>query len=171
MTPTQDWLHTQLATLTSHEAWLNVLRLANKFPTYSFTNQILILIQNPHASYVTGYRSWQRLNRYVQRGEKALRIIAPPIRHTSSDSSDVHTDSSNSSQVSSGSLVGFRPVSVFDLSQTAGEPFTPPDAAPLQGQEAATWLSRLIAASPVPITWVSDAQLQAAHGSCHNPQA
>src|SRR3954470_865882 len=48
-----------------------------RFHNYSFGNVLLILAQNPVATRVAGYRTWQSLGRQVKRGEKAIRIIAP----------------------------------------------------------------------------------------------
>src|SRR5438067_892731 len=48
-----------------------------RFHTYSFGNVLLILAQNPEATRVAGYRTWQSLDRHVKKGEKAIRIIAP----------------------------------------------------------------------------------------------
>jgi antirestriction protein ArdC len=164
MTQTSDeWIQTQLARLTSHDDWLRILQIGQNFRTYSFSNQILIALQRPDATYVAGYRKWQQLGRQVNRSEKALRILAPlikkvPDRHAMESSVDAD-DSLLHSQI-----VGFRPVPVFDVSQTSGDPFTVPAPQLLRGQSAEDWLLRLIDASPVPVAFVDTQVLGSANG-------
>jgi antirestriction protein ArdC len=47
------------------------------FHTYSFGNVLLILRQNPEATTVAGYRTWQTLGRQVRKGERGIQILAP----------------------------------------------------------------------------------------------
>jgi hypothetical protein len=82
------------------------------FHDYSLNNQLLIVLQCPHASKVMGLRQWNRLNRYVKKGEKGIRVLAPLVKKRL----DAET------QLEKGMLVGFKPVAVFDISQTDGEP-------------------------------------------------
>ena len=52
-----------------------------KFHTYSLNNTILISMQRPDATLVTGYERWKSMGRQVKKGEKAIRIIAPaPVK-------------------------------------------------------------------------------------------
>src|SRR5436190_895049 len=66
-------LHAQLeagvAELVSGDAWVRMLNVASRFHQYSSANVMLILCQQPDASRVAGYRTWQRLGRQVRRGE------------------------------------------------------------------------------------------------------
>lgn len=48
-----------------------------RFHTYSFGNVLLILRQNPEATTVAGYRTWQTLGRQVRKGERGIQILAP----------------------------------------------------------------------------------------------
>jgi hypothetical protein len=89
-----------------------------KFPRYSLRNLFLIMAQMPSASQVMGYQSWQKLNRQVKKGEKAIRIWAPfKIGNERGDGESQRTQQSGESRES---LI-FRPVPVFDISQTEGE--------------------------------------------------
>jgi hypothetical protein len=86
--------------------WQTYLRVQAQFHRYSFRNGLLIASQMPDASWVAGYRSWQRLGRQVRKGERSIRIVAPVLKDDS--------------------VVGFRSVPVFDISQTEGEPLPEP---------------------------------------------
>ena len=95
------------------EKYLNYLNLLSRFHKYSISNTLLIFLQNPEASYVTGYNNWKKMKRYVKKGEKSIKILAPIIRKK-----EVEEDSLEKEEMV---LSGFRPVSVFDISQTDGE--------------------------------------------------
>ncbi|WP_143099148.1 DUF5710 domain-containing protein [Anaeromicropila populeti] len=66
----------------------NYLNVCSKFHQYSFLNVMLIVLQNPDAGMVKGYRAWQDdLGMKVRKGEKGIRILAPmfyttPIEQT-----------------------------------------------------------------------------------------
>ena len=47
-----------LEAIESNEDWLKFLRFQSLFYSYSFQNAMLIFVQNPNASYVMGYKSW-----------------------------------------------------------------------------------------------------------------
>ncbi|MGB4590235.1 MAG: ArdC-like ssDNA-binding domain-containing protein [Clostridiaceae bacterium] len=96
--------------INSNESWLQYLSFQSKFYSYSFHNTVLIYSQNPNASYVCGYRKWQTLDRYVKKGEKSLKILAPMMYR----SNEIEDDDDLKR------LHGFRLVSVFDLAQTDG---------------------------------------------------
>jgi hypothetical protein len=80
---------------------------------------------------VAGYRTWQEdFDRHVQEGESAIWIWAPIITKqcpecenspSYHENSDCDYDQTPPEKWSKG-LVGFRPASVFDISQTDGEP-------------------------------------------------
>ena len=106
----------EVETLTSSAAWLDYLKFVARFPTRSARNNLLIRAQCPDATAVLGFRQWEALGRHVRRGEHGLRIFAPVTRRIERDDPDTgETDVAR--------LVrGFRLVSVFDVSQTDGEP-------------------------------------------------
>lgn len=138
------------------------LKTMSRFHGYSLNNTILIHSQCPNASRIAGYSAWQKLGRYVRRGEKGITILAPaPYKKTVLQ--DVYDDmhrpifdaDGNQLQREKEIIVPmFRPVTVFDISQTDGEPF-PELAKPLDGRvdgyaELVTSLSRV---SPVPVAF------------------
>ncbi len=86
------------------EQWQKYLQFQAQFREYSATNVMRIALQFPQASRVGGYGTWKKLGRHVRRGEVGIRIVAP-IR-------DKET----------GGVIRFRPATVFDVSQTEGDP-------------------------------------------------
>lgn len=116
------------------------LSVMSKFHSYSYNNILLIAMQCPGATMVAGYESWQRLfKRHVSKGEKAIKILAPcpykkiilqdvtdPVTHQ-----PIRDAQGNIVKEKVQIMVpAFRPVSVFDVSQTEGEPL--PEMATVQ---------------------------------------
>ncbi|MDS0223792.1 ImmA/IrrE family metallo-endopeptidase [Haloarcula sp. S1AR25-5A] len=110
------------------QAWLDV---QSRFHDYSYRNTLLIARQCPEATKVAGYRTWQdEFNRQVQDGEQAIWIWAPiiarqcpgcgnsPNYHANTDCEYNETPPEEWSE----GPVAFKPVPVFDISQTDGEP-------------------------------------------------
>ena len=48
-----------------------------RFPRYSLNNNILIMLQKPDATLVQSYTGWKKMGRFVKKGEKGIRILAP----------------------------------------------------------------------------------------------
>ena len=90
-------------------AWLKVRQ---SFRTYSFNNQILIMLQDPDATQVAGYSAWKKLERQVRQGEHGIRIFAP------CKYKEIDKETGEKRMV----MRGFKLVSVFDIRQTDGEP-------------------------------------------------
>lgn len=59
------------------EKYGEYLKTMTKFHRYSFNNTLLIAMQRPDATLVTGYRNWQSMGRQVKKGEKGITILAP----------------------------------------------------------------------------------------------
>jgi antirestriction protein ArdC len=115
--------------------WRGWLQIATKFHHYSFGNIMLIGMQRPDATQVAGYKRWEDLGRNVKRGERGITILAPiTIRGTSTAA---HNESSKRthrrgqeperSEAVSSFIVGVKPATVFDVSQTEGEPLPKAD--------------------------------------------
>jgi len=110
------------------QAWLD---MQAAFHDYSYRNTLLIKRQYPDATRVAGYGTWQEeFDRQVQEGEQAIWIWAPIITQrcpecenseSYHDRSDCEYDETPPDEWDRG-LVGFKPVPVFDISQTEGEP-------------------------------------------------
>src|SRR2546429_104859 len=108
-------LEQSVAAIQDSETFRAYLSAQAKFHHYSFGNVLLILAQNPEATRVAGFRTWQSLDRHVKKGEKALRIIAPA--YYKKQERDEQTGEELERQVAF-----FRSASVFDYSQTEGKP-------------------------------------------------
>ena len=121
--------------------WRKFLDFAKGFHTYSFRNQMLVYLQNPNASLLAGYRDWQSRDRQVIKGEKGLRILAPVMRKLPFDQNGQPIDKDALKNYAKGDvtwkrrMVGARPTSTFDVSQTDGAPIPePPTPTLLEGQ-------------------------------------
>lgn len=101
------------------EVLASYLKAMAKFHNYSFGNILLIATQKPNATHVAGIRSWNLLGRRVRRGEKGIMIFAPMLGRTRKESQQ--TDAKDPDGQVSVSLVGFRPVYVWDVLQTEGK--------------------------------------------------
>lgn len=83
----------------------------NGFHSYSINNTILAWMQRPDFTLLAGYKAWEKRGRRVIRGERSIRILSPMVKKIKADDDE-----------ESFIIRGFRPVSVFDISQTEGEP-------------------------------------------------
>ncbi|MBK5077326.1 hypothetical protein IL308_11225 [Lactococcus lactis] len=105
------------------DTFKNYLDFARQFRQYSYRNKILIKGQNPKASFVAGYRAWQEKGRQVQRGQKALKIFVPNLAAKKDKDGNYSRDKE-------GNIIkevkGFYLASVYDVSQTEGEPIPKP---------------------------------------------
>lgn len=115
-------LHEELAkgleAMMTGGGWAEWLEMARRFPQYSLRNQVLILRQNPNANQVAGYRAWQAMGRQVRRGERAIAVMAPIARTVT----DYEAAALREGEDRGRRVVGFKPSSVFDISQTDGPP-------------------------------------------------
>lgn len=59
------------------EQFQKLLDTMAKFPHYSVNNNILIMMQKPDATLVQSYTDWKKMGRFVKKGEKEIRILAP----------------------------------------------------------------------------------------------
>jgi len=121
------------------------LKFSASFHNYSFRNQLLIWIQKPSATFVAGFETWKKRGRYVKKGEKGIMILAP-MKITRKN--DEHEEDEE--------FMLFRPIYVFDISQTEGEPI------PSIGEYVKTLngetdlYEKIKAISPFPVTETTD---------------
>lgn len=92
-------------------SYLDYLKFASQFHSYSFGNIMLIKSQMPHATRVASFNRWKELGRSVKKGEKSLKVLAPLLAKKKDGSG-------NEEMV----CYGFKAVAVFDYSQTDGDP-------------------------------------------------
>ena len=114
------------------EQYQMYLQTMAKFHNYSFNNTLLIAMQRPDATLLAGYQTWQKkFHRHVKRGEKGIKIIAPvPVKEKRQvEKIDEETqeivigiDGQPETETVERILPRFRVTTVFDISQTEGEP-------------------------------------------------
>jgi hypothetical protein len=134
-------LHQQLAdnvgALDNRDDWQRYLSFARSFHNYSFGNRLLIMVQRPDATAVAGYRAWQAKGRQVRRGETAIRVLGPVTRRLPlMDAAGNSKLDDKGEPIYVRKVVGAKPVSVFDLSQTDGPPVPEPPTPVLLGGQA-----------------------------------
>lgn len=146
-----------IARLTTSDEWRQYLDYQSRFHKYSFGNVLLIMLQCPHASQVAGFRAWQRMNRFVRKGEKALYVLAPMVYKRSDDKIPDDRESV---------IRGFKYVPVFDISQTDGQEM-PTVCSRLSGDDPANLFAQLVAVAQSMGFTVEDCELPGeTNGDC-----
>lgn len=142
--------------------YMAYLRTLSRFHRYSVNNQMLIHMQKPDATLVAGFNKWRdQFERHVIKGEKGIKIIAPtPFKKRIEEKKlDPDTklpvldrDGREVMEEKEVEIPMFRPVSVFDVSQTEGKPL-PQLAADLHGdvKQYEVFMEALRRSSPVPM--------------------
>ncbi|MCL6521393.1 MAG: ssDNA-binding domain-containing protein [Firmicutes bacterium] len=171
-----------IARLQTAGEWQRYLKVQARFHRYSFANTLLILTQRPDATLVAGYRAWQELGRHVRRGEHGIVILAPVVVRSRANEESLPalraaTVSDEESREEEGGhpdlssrderVIRFRPVYVFDVSQTEGKPLPEPPVQTLRGHSKAAErlyraLLRMAAAEGIRVAETSE--LGGAHG-------
>jgi hypothetical protein len=105
--------------------WLTAM---SRFHRYSWTNVLLISFQMPTATHVAGFHTWRTcFKRFVKKGEKGIMIMAPVTRRIGVPAEQLHdTDKEEICKI-----LNVKPVYVFDVTQTEGEPL--PEFAAIRG--------------------------------------
>jgi len=103
------------------------LKAMSRFSRYSLGNMLLIGFQRPDATRVAGFRAWQKLGRWVRKGERGIVIRAPTVRRTKPCRDSVGEEPAEAREAGVNwdkgqCLTGFRAAHVFDVSQTDGKP-------------------------------------------------
>lgn len=154
-------LETGVGNIFTGDKYAQYLQNMSKFHRYSFNNTLLIAMQRPDATLVTGYRNWQSMGRQVKKGEKGITILAPaPIkRKREQEILDqnhmplLDADGKPKTEEVEVVIPRFKPTTVFDISQTDGEPIE--TLAPEELTEAVAdydlFMKAITAVSPVPI--------------------
>lgn len=111
-------LETKVQELFESKDYLNFLQKMSLLHDYSFNNILLILMQNPNASMVASYTTFNHMNRGVKKGSKALKIICPcPVKKTKQIESKDNLGNTITEEVEENRTY-FRVGNVFDVSQT-----------------------------------------------------
>ncbi|MFC7741072.1 ArdC family protein [Nocardiopsis composta] len=91
---------------------------------YSINNTMLILLQRPDATDVRPIKEWNKAGRRVRKGERGIRILAPCRYRARDDDGNPVTDDDGAPLYR---VRTFKVVSVFDVSQTDGDPLPEPE--------------------------------------------
>lgn len=128
-------LASKVGSMDSLHEWESWLRFTQSFHRYSFNNTVLIWLQRPDATAVAGYRAWLARGRQVRRGEKAIQVFAPVTQRVPRlDSAGNAVYGADGQPLIETRMVGVKPASVFDVSQTDGVPLPrQPDVTLLTG--------------------------------------
>ena len=155
-----DRLETGIQELFESERYKAYLTTMSKFHSYSFNNTLLIAMQG--GQLVAGYNKWRDdFHRNVKKGEKAIKILAPaPFKAKKEvqklDAQDrpvMGKDGKPVTEVQEIQVPAFKIVSVFDVSQTEGEPLPSIGVEELTGsvERYGEFFKALEQTSPVPI--------------------
>ena len=155
-----DRLETGIQELFESERYKAYLTTMSKFHSYSFNNTFLIAMQG--GQLVAGYNKWRDdFHRNVKKGEKAIKILAPAPFKAKKEVQKLDAqgrpvmgkDGKPVTEVQEIQVPAFKIVSVFDVSQTEGEPLPSIGVEELTGsvERYGEFFKALEQTSPVPI--------------------
>ena len=157
-----DSIETGIKELFASDKYAQYLQVMSRFHRYSVNNQMLIYLQRPDATLVAGFNKWKdQFERNVMKGEKGIKIIAPTPFKKKIEEQKMDPDTKLPLLDAEGNPIMeekeikipmFKPVTVFDVSQTDGKPL-PELASNLTGsvQNYDIFMEALRRSSPVPI--------------------
>ena len=100
------------------DKYRDYLTKMSQLNNYSNRNLRLILAQNPEARQVASFKQWkENFDRYVKKGEKALRIFKPMMKIKKDENNQPILDKNGKPET----VTFFGLVPVFDVSQTEGK--------------------------------------------------
>ena len=159
-----DGIEQGIKELVESEKYMRYLSVMSRFHRYSVNNTMLIYMQKPDATLVAGYNKWKdQFERHVKKGEHGITIIAPTPYKKKIEEQKLDPDTKAPILDKDGKIVTeekeieipmFRPVKVFDVSQTDGKPL-PELASSLSGNvpNYEAFMEALRRSAPVPITF------------------
>lgn len=159
-----DGIEQGIKELFESEKYMCYLSVMSRFHRYSVNNTMLIYMQKPDATLVAGYNKWKdQFERHVKKGEHGITIIAPTPYKKKIEEQKLDPDTKAPILDKDGKIVTeekeieipmFRPVKVFDVSQTDGKPL-PELASSLSGNvpNYEAFMEALRSSAPVPITF------------------
>ena len=157
-----DSIEKGIQELFQSDKYAQYLRTMSRFHRYSLNNTMLIYMQKPDATLVAGFNRWRdQFGRNVMKGEKGIKIIAPTPFKKKVEKERLDPDTHLPMLDADGKIMTeekviqipmFKPVTVFDVSQTQGRPL-PQLASDLTGnvENYKDFMEALSKASPVPI--------------------
>ena len=162
-----DKIEAGIRDLFASDQYRAYLSTMSRFHQYSFNNSVLIYLQNPKATRVASYTKWKdSFGRQVKRGEHGITIIAPTPYKKKVE--EVKTDpdtklpllDKDGREITEERIITipyFKPVFVFDVSQTEGRPL-PQIVHDLTGnvEHYEAFLEAMKRSSPVPVLFDPD---------------
>ena len=157
-----DSIERGIQDLFQSDKYAEYLRTMSRFHKYSVNNTMLIYMQKPDATLVAGFNKWRdQFERNVMKGEKGIKIIAPTPLKKKIEQEKRDPDTNLPMLDADGKVIieereikipMFKPVTVFDVSQTDGKPL-PQLASDLSGnvQNYEVFMEALRRSAPVPI--------------------
>jgi len=91
---------------------------SNGFYAYSMNNYLLASMQRSGFTLLAGFNTWKKKERHIKKGEKAIWILAPMTGKKKQSLADSLEDELEATV----EFIYFKPVPVFDVSQTDGKP-------------------------------------------------
>lgn len=155
-------IETGIKELFESDKYRQYLTTMSRFHKYSVNNTMLIYLQKPDATVVAGFNKWKdQFSRNVKKGERGIKIIAPTPYKKMIEQDKLDPDTRLPMRDTDGKIITeekeikipmYKPVTVFDLSQTEGKPLLQL-ASDLQGnvQNYDVFMEALKRSSPVPI--------------------
>ena len=157
-----DSIERGIQDLFQSDKYAEYLRTMSRFHKYSVNNTMLIYMQKPDATLVAGFNKWRdQFERNVMKGEKGIKIIAPTPFKKKIEQEKRDPDTNLPMLDADGKVITeekeikipmFKPVTVFDVSQTDGKPL-PQLASDLSGnvQNYEVFMEALRRSATVPI--------------------
>ncbi len=157
-----DSIETGIMELFESDKYKSYLQTMSRFHKYSLNNTLLISMQKPDATLVAGFNKWRDgFSRFVKKGEKGIKIIAPTPYKIKEEREKLDPQTKAPILDAGGKVQTeeveiqipmFRVVSVFDVSQTEGEPL-PTLASDLSGnvEQFDAFIEAIKRTAPVPI--------------------
>ena len=158
-----DSIEEGIKELFDSDKYKQYLTTMSRFHHYSVNNQMLIYMQMPNATHVAGFNKWRdQFERNVMKGQRGIKIIAPTPFKKKVEQEKLDPDTKLPILDPDGKVIieekeisipMFKPVTVFDVSQTEGKPL-PQLASDLHGnvQNYEVFMEALKRSAPVPIT-------------------
>jgi len=117
-----DQLKERIEQVKSSDEFKRILSTMARFHSYSWRNCLLIFMQFPQSTRIAGFRTWNKMGRFVKKGESAIWIFAPmTFKKKDEEKDDDETI-----------VTFFKPVPVFDISQTEGDPLPSLNLKPIE---------------------------------------
>lgn len=152
-----------LQELFQSERYAEYLRVMSQFHRYSFNNTLLIAMQRPDATRVAGYHAWEKkFNRHVRKGESGIQIIAPESFREKREQEKIdpetgevvlREDRQPETEEVTVTALRFKVTTVFDISQTEGDPLPELDVNELTAdvERFPLYMEAIQSVTPVPI--------------------